>query len=313
MYKRQKLAATAALRTLTPFMVLLPLIALLIWLIVSRELRPLTDLATSVRTRTPEALDPFTDSGVPDEARPLVVSLNELLGRLRATLQVQRDFIADAAHELRTPLTALQLQAGLLERATSEGERSEALGDLNEGLERAIHTVQQLLALARNEAGAKLCAFAEISLAELLRQVVADHAALADAKAIDLGVSALDPAATIMGDGDAMRTLLANLVGNALRYTPAAGKVDVSCGIDAGRVWLEVADNGPGIPAEERERVFDRFYRRSGQSATGSGLGLAIVRSIAQRHKAEICLGHTVGAGLTVRIKFPGASRMAQS
>ncbi len=189
---RAKLAATAALRTLTPFMVLLPLIALLIWLIVSRELRPLTDLATSVRTRTPEALDPFTESGVPDEARPLVVSLNELLGRLRATLQLQRDFIADAAHELRTPLTALQLQAGLLERATSEGERSEALGDLKEGLERAIHTVQQLLALARNEAGARPSAFAGISLAEVLRQVVADHAALADAKAIDLGVSALD-------------------------------------------------------------------------------------------------------------------------
>jgi two-component system OmpR family sensor kinase len=310
---RARLAASAALRTLTPFMVLLPLIALLIWLIVSRELRPLTDLARSVRTRTPEALDPFNESGVPDEARPLVVSLNELLGRLRATLQVQRDFIADAAHELRTPLTALQLQAGLLERATGDGERSEALGDLKEGLARAIHTVQQLLALARNEDGARLCAFTEISVAELLRQVVADHAALADAKAIDLGVSALDPAATIMGDGDAMRTLLANLVGNALCYTPATGKVDVSCGIDAGRVWLEVADNGPGIPADERERVFDRFYRRSGQSATGSGLGLAIVRSIAQRHKAEICLGHTAGGGLTVRIKFPGAPRMAQS
>jgi two-component system OmpR family sensor kinase len=264
-----------------------------------------------VRTRTPEALDPFTESGVPDEARPLVVSLNELLGRLRATLQIQRDFIADAAHELRTPLTALQLQAGLLERATGEAERSEALGDLKAGLERAIHTVQQLLALARNEAGAKLHAFAGISLAEVLRQVVADHATLADAKEIDLGVSVLDPAATIMGDGDALRTLLANLVANALCHTPASGKVDVSCGVDTGRVWLEVADNGPGIPAEERERVFDRFYRRSGQSSSGSGLGLAIVRTIARRHKAEVCLDDTPGGGLTARVVFPGSARPA--
>ena len=254
---RARLAAKAALRTLTPFMVLLPLIALLIWLIVSRELRPLTDLARSVRTRTPEALAPFTESGVPDEARPLVISLNELLGRLRAALQVQRDFIADAAHELRTPLAALQLQVGLLERATSEDERSEALNDLKAGLERAIHTVQQLLALARNEAGARASAFAEFSLAEVLREVVADHAALADAKAIDLGVSALDPEATITGDGNAMSTLPATLVANAVCHTPTAGKVDVSCGSDAGRVWLEVVDNGPGIPAEERERVFD--------------------------------------------------------
>ena len=304
---RARLAATAALRTLTPFMVLLPLIALLSWLIVSRELRPLTGLARSVRTRTPEALDPFSESGVPDEALPLVSSLNELLGRLRGAIQAQRDFIADAAHELRMPLTALQLQAGLLERATGEAERSAALRDLKAGLERAIHTVQQLLALARNEAGATRAGSAEISLAEVSRQVVADHAALADARKIDLGVGALAPGSTILGDGEAMRTLLANLVANALCHTPAGGRVDVSCGIDAGRVWLEVVDNGLGIPADERERVFDRFYRRSGQGASGSGLGLAIVHSIAQRHQAEIRLEDTAGGGLTVRVVFPAA------
>ena len=238
----------------------------------------------------------------------MVETLNALLKRLDHALASQARFVADAAHELRTPLTALQLQAGLLERATGEGERSAALGDLKEGLERAIHTVQQLLALARNEAGARSCAFAGIPVAEMLRQVVADHAALADAKEIDLGVSALEPAATIMGDGDALGTLLANLVANALCYTPAGGKVDVSCGIDAGRVWLEVTDNGPGIPAEERERVFDRFYRRSGQSPSGSGLGLAIVRTIARGHKAEVRLDDTPGGGLTARIVFAGSA-----
>ena len=127
---RARLAATAALRTLIPFMVLLPLIGLLIWVVVSRELRPLTELARSVSTRTPDALDEFTENGVPEEALPLVRSLNELLLRLNAAIQSQRDFIADAAHELRTPLTALQLQADLLQRAAGKDERDSALANL---------------------------------------------------------------------------------------------------------------------------------------------------------------------------------------
>jgi two-component system, OmpR family, sensor kinase len=305
---RARLAASAALRTLTPFMVLLPLIALLIWIVVSRALRPLTDLARSVSTRTPDALEPFSERGVPEEARPLVHSLNELLLRLRAAIQTQREFIADAAHELRTPLTALQLQAELLQRADGEAERTLALGNLKEGLERSIHVVQQLLALARHEPGASQPEFAEVALEGLLRQVVADQFALAEAKSIDLGVSALDPAAIVMGDADALHILLANLVSNALRYTPPAGRVDISCGRGDGMVWLEVADNGPGIPAAERERVFDRFYRRSGQDITGSGLGLSIVHSIAQRHKADIRLDDTPGGGLRVRVAFPAAA-----
>jgi two-component system OmpR family sensor kinase len=112
-----------------------------------------------------------------------------------------------------------------------------------------------------------------------------------------------------MGDPDALHTLLANLVTNALRYTPPAGRVDVSCGSGDGMVWLEVADNGPGIPAAERERVFDRFYRRSGQDITGSGLGLSIVHSIAQRHQADIRLDDTPGGGLRVRVAFPAVAR----
>jgi two-component system OmpR family sensor kinase len=302
---RARLAAAAALRTLTPFMVLLPLIALLIWIVVSRALRPLTDLARSVSTRTPDALEPISERGVPEEARPLVHSLNDLLLRLRAAIQAQREFIADAAHELRTPLTALQLQAGLLQRADDEAARTLAQANLKEGLERSIHVVQQLLALASHEPGASQPEFAEVALGGLLRQVVADQFTLAEAKAIDLGVSALDPAAIVIGDVDALRTLLANLVSNAVHYTPPSGRVDVSCGRGAGLVWLEVADNGPGIPVAERERVFDRFYRRSSQDVAGSGLGLSIVRSIAQRHKADILLDDSPGGGLRVRVAFP--------
>lgn len=305
---RARLAAAAALRTLAPFIVLLPLIALLIWIIVSRALRPLNGLAHSVSTRTPEALEPFSEHGVPDEARPLVQSLNGLLVRLRTASQAQRDFIADAAHELRTPLTALQLQVELVERAANKAERTAALDDLKQGLRRSIHVVQQLLTLARNEPGAGQRTPTGVALPDVMRQVVADQSALAEAKAVDLGISTLDPAATVIGDADALHILLANLVSNALRHAPASGRVDVSCGIDNGKAWLEVADNGPGIPPAERERVFDRFYRRSGQDASGSGLGLSIVHCIAQRHNADIRLDDAPGGGLRVRITFAGTS-----
>lgn len=301
---RARLAARAALHTMIPFILLLPLVALLIWLVVSRELRPLTDLAHSVARRTPDALDPIGEQGVPAEAWPLVHSLNDLLARLQTALQTQRDFIADAAHELRTPLTALQLQVQLLERASDEGDRAAAMADLKQGLERSIHVVRQLLTLARQEPGTGEPAFAPVRLAELATASVAAHATGAAARQIDLGIAASDPAAQVSGNADALRTLLDNLVGNAVRYTPAGGRIDVSCGSNGNQTWLEVSDNGPGIPAAERERVFDRFYRRSGQETAGSGLGLAIVRAIADKHAARVELTDAPGGGLRVRVEF---------
>ena len=305
MQVRSGLAAASALRTLIPFAILLPLFALLIWWVVIRELRPLSELARSVAARTPDALHPFLENGVPEEVRPLVHSLNDLLSRLEAALLAQRGFIADAAHELRTPLTALQLQTQLVERATSEAQRAAALSDLKQGLARSMHTVHQLLTLARQEPGAAEQPLAMVSLTDLVRQAVADYATLAAGKNIDLGVTATDPAACVIGDGDALNTLLANLLGNALRFTPAGGRIDVCCGVAATRPYLEVVDSGPGIPLAERERVFDRFYRYGGEDSPGSGLGLAIVKTIAARHGATIRLDDAPAGGLLVRIDFP--------
>jgi two-component system OmpR family sensor kinase len=214
---------------------------------------------------------------------------------------VQRAFVADAAHELRTPLTALQLQAQLMERAQSDEERSAALGDLKEGLRRAAHGVRQLLTLARQEPGATDSPFAPIRLAPLVRQSVAEHAALAEARRIDLGVSHAEENAAVLGDAGALRILLANLIVNALQHVPEGGCVDVACGIRDGGTYLEVADDGPGIPQEERERVFDRFYRR-GES--GSGLGLAIVKTIVQRHGATVRLLDAKSGGLLAQVNF---------
>lgn len=301
---RDRLAASAAWRTLQPFFVLLPVLGFLIWFLVSLGLQPLARLAQSVQARTPDSLSPLVETGVPEEVQPLVSSLNDLLARLKTALDAQRALVADAAHELRTPLTALQLQVQLLERATSMDERTTALGELQSGLQRAIHAVQQLLTLARQEPGAAEYHFSPVSLAELIRQVVVEQTRLAEAKDIDLGVTLVDEAASVSGDAEALRILLSNLVGNALRYTPSGGRVDVSCGVEERRAFIEVADNGPGIPVEERERVFDRFYRRGSASEIGSGLGLSIVRTIADRHQAFVSLDDSESGGLRVKVVF---------
>lgn len=306
---RERLATNAAWNTLRPFFVLLPVLGVLIWLIVGRGLRPLAGLAASMRQRTAESLEPFAVVGVPDEVLPLVHALNDLLARLGTALAAQRAFVADAAHELRTPLAALQLQAQLVERAGDAGQRGAALDELKSGLQRATHIVQQMLTLARQEPGAAELVRAPVDLAALVRETVVNHEVLASARDIDLGVaSAMAERIEWLGDADALRILLANLVGNALRFTPAGGRVDVGCRSTATGVVLEVADSGPGIPAAERERVFARFYRHGDDTdSQGSGLGLAIVRAIAERHRARVVLGESEFGGLLASVEFPPA------
>lgn len=318
---RNQLAAEAAWSSLKPFFVLLPVLGFLIWILVSRGLRPLSRLAQSVKARTPDSLDPLGDDGVPDEVKPLVGSLNDLLSRLKGALDAQRAFVADAAHELRTPLTALQLQVQLVERAGSDEERTSALADLKLGLQRSSHAVQQLLTLARQEPGAAEYRVERVNLAQLVRDCVVAHEQLAEARHIDLGITHAEDPVQVCGDYDALGILLANLVSNALRFTPHGGRIDVACGIAEDVAFVDVGDSGPGIPASERERVFDRFYRRDspepnglpGQpnghhGSRGSGLGLSIVRSIANRHGATVTFADSPVGGLLARLEIPLAS-----
>jgi two-component system OmpR family sensor kinase len=176
---------------------------------------------------------------------------------------------------------------------------------LNQGLKRATHLVSQLLTLARQEPGTAERPLASVRLAPLAQQVVAEHVVLAETKSIDLGISQADETAVINGDAEGLRILFGNLVDNAMRYTPAGGRVDVTIGVEDQRPFLEVADSGPGIPAADRYRVFDRFYRREGAAASGSGLGLAIVKNVADRHRASVRLGDRPEGGLVVRVEFP--------
>ncbi|ACV34511.1 ATP-binding protein [Accumulibacter sp.] len=305
---RDELALAAALRTVAPFLPMLPMLGVLIWVVVGRGLRPLDAVARAMTTRTPVALDPLPENRVPTEVVPLVRSLNDLLARLKRALDAQREFIADAAHELRTPLAALSLQLQLAERATDAAARGDAFGELERGLERATHCVQQLLTLARQEPGGGDRPLTPVNLDDLVAKVVADQLPLAEARQIDLGVTPAARALTVSGDAEALHILVSNLVGNAIRYTPPGGKVDVAVGDDALGTFVEVNDSGPGIPPEERERVFDRFYRRAQTDEPGSGLGLAIVRTIAERHRASVLLDAADLGGLRARVRFGGST-----
>jgi two-component system OmpR family sensor kinase len=304
---RRARAAQLALQTLRPFALLLPVLALLIWLAVGKALEPLQRLTAQVLARRVNSLEPLSAARLPDEVQPLVAALNELLERLRAALERERAFMADAAHELRTPLTALHLQAGTLARASGDAERTAAMAGLAAGVQRVRHLVEQLLSLARQEPRTT-SAPVPVRLDDAAREVVAELVPLADAGGVDLGVCSAQPT-TVTGDADALRTLLRNLVDNAVRYTPRGGRVDVSIEAAAAAgspAKLIVADDGPGIPAAERERVFDRFYRRAGAPAPGSGLGLAIVQAIAAAHRATVTLSEGPGGqGLAVTVEFP--------
>ena len=304
---RKQQAVDLALKTLRPFALLLPVLGFLIWIAVGRALQPLQRLTTLVQSRRVDALDPLPNERLPEEVRPLVDALNDLLVRLGVALDRERAFMADAAHELRTPLTALHLQIGTLSRAANEAERNDAMGKLSAGMQRAIRLVEQMLSLARQEPRVERTR-AAVPLADVARDVVAELVPLADAKQIDLGISNSQPV-VVMGDPDALRTLTRNLVDNAVRYTPAGGRVDVSIenGGDSGQALLKVVDNGPGIPPEERSRVLDRFYRRPGTSPPGSGLGMAIVKAIADTHGATLDLDSGPdGTGLAVSVRFRG-------
>ncbi|RQO36353.1 two-component sensor histidine kinase [Herminiimonas sp. KBW02] len=307
---RNRMAASMALRSLIPFVVLIPLLGLLIWIVVGRALQPIGRLAASINQRTPETLESISDGVYPPELQPMLLALNGLLARLEQARTTQRAFVSDAAHELRTPLAALKLQLQLVERDNQDPELQPGLGKLHQRLNRASHLVQQLLTLARHEGRLPDRRYQKVNLQLLVAGVVSDLAPQAEHKHVDLGVIAAadgsDHAIYAYGDVENLRILLGNLVDNAVRYTPAYGRVDVSVSSADGYALLQVSDNGPGIPAADRERVFDRFYRREGSGVSGSGLGLFIARTIAAQHDATIELGNPDdGQGLlaTLRIK----------
>ena len=287
-----------------PLLIALPLAGFLIVLGVHQGLRPLRDLASEITARSPSQLAPIDASQVPAEVKGIVTSLNRLLGRLSEAIEGERRFTANASHELRTPLAAIEVQSQVALKTEEPEKRDQALRQISESVDRATRLVAQLLTLARldPESAAGLMKTVD------LRRIVEDElAALADtalAKSLDIGLEG-EGSAKVQGDPDALSILIRNLLDNAIRYTPQGGSVTATIDSDASGVRLVVSDTGPGVPQDEREKVFDRFYRMVGSTSSGAGLGLSIVRRIADLHRASLALSESPGGGLSVTTEFP--------
>ncbi|EKS9861156.1 two-component sensor histidine kinase, partial [Burkholderia cepacia] len=309
-HARWEAIAGIAVHLLWPVFSMLPLLAIGLWFGIGAGLRPLRTIASGLKRRNANNLEPVDVGSMPNEVRPLAEAINDLLARLDRSFTLQRHFIADAAHELRTPIMGLSIQSQLLRRAATAEEREHILAQIQAGTTRLGHLAEQLLTLARLEPDAQAAASASapVDLAALCRSVVSDRTRVADAHRIDLGAIVSTPVMT-SGNADTLRVLLNNLVDNAIRYAGDGARVDVSARIDGTTPVLEVADDGPGIPEAERNDVWERFYRGEGAQAvtsSGSGLGLSIVKRIAEQHRATVALGTTHGGrGLTVTVRFP--------
>lgn len=289
---------------LIPIVVQFPILAILIWMLVGYGLKPLNDISDLIRNRNPSFLQPLPNDSVPVEISVLVSELNELLARLKQALESQRRFTADAAHELRTPLTAVRLQLDILKRADDDDERSASIETLEQGVLRSTRLVQQLLELARQEPENVDILSSEIILAPIIKECVEQVLPISQAKNIEI-ISNLDHAAMVWGNSPQLSIMIGNLINNAINYTNHGGRVEITLSSDDREIILDIADNGIGIPVNDRERIFDRFYRVPGTDVTGSGLGLSIVRNIAEHHKLTIDVSDGIhGAGTTFRVKF---------
>jgi two-component system sensor histidine kinase TctE len=333
--KRSRLATEIIKGVILPQFVILPLAVLLVWFALARGIAPLNALQQRIRLRRSEDLSPIDEHDVPEEVAPLVRAINDLLARLDQTMGSQKHFLADAAHQMKTPLAGLRMQAELAQREIDAGGDPQAikrsLKQIARSSQSAAHLVNQLLAMARAEDTEQARRQQEVPIVKLAREVVRDFVPRAMDKNIDLGyegpdADAADPAAPrIVGQPVLVRELIRNLVDNALLYTPAGGTVTVRLLPDryAPVIVLQVEDTGPGIPQDERELVFQPFYRALGTDVDGSGLGLAIVKEIADKHAANVTIAaaHPAapdgvampGALFTVRFPCADGGRQARA
>lgn len=287
-----------------------PLSGILIWIIIGRGLSSIRRVADEVAQRAADRLDPVDLDAVPVEISPLIDELNKLFLRLKQAFDREQRFSADAAHELRTPLAALKTQAQIALKTLDPKERQVQLQNLIAGVDRCTHVIQQLLTLCRmSPESAALENPVEIDLPKVATEVISQVVPTAISKNIEMELIANDPNCTIIGNTAGVHALFRNLVDNAVRYTPPGGTVKVTIARQDQDIVIRVTDNGPGIPAELRSRVFERFFRVLGTKTQGSGLGLAIVQQIVKLHHGSVVLGVPAsGIGLEVEVTFRSAA-----
>jgi two-component system OmpR family sensor kinase/two-component system sensor histidine kinase QseC len=311
MVVREELAGASALRSAVPIGLLVPIALLALGFAIDRIMRRLDRVAGLVAERSLEDRSPIPLQDTPIEIAPLLQAMNSLMSRLNQEIERQKRFVSDAAHELRTPLTALQIQIDNLKRAAQDGPAPERLAELEDGVRRSAALVEQLLRLARYEAGEANPPAVRFDLAACVAQCVARATLLADRRRIDLGLERLD-AADILGSADDMAVLIGNLLDNAIRYTAIGRQVDVSLAVEPGVARIDVTDTGPGVDDASLPRLFDRFYRARPHESSGTGLGLAIAKLIADRHKAQLDLrNRSDRRGMTASLVVPLAQSAA--
>ncbi|MDQ7015685.1 MAG: ATP-binding protein [Gammaproteobacteria bacterium] len=297
------------LREITfPFILLLPILSVLLWIAVTQGLRPLKQVTVELSQRDENNLNPLLLSKTPKEILPLGKALNRLFLRLQHSLQKERRFTSDAAHELRTPLAGLRTHAQLALAAKETAPRKHALKQLLQGVDRASHLIDQLLTMARLEPENQTQQHGPLNLHTLAVDAIVQSTPMALEKEIDLGLADDSDRHYLFGSSPALRILLRNLIDNALRYTPDHGQVQVNIVKTEHQLRLSVCDSGPGIPKEEREQVFSRFYRGEDPQAAGCGIGLSIVKRICDLHNAKIELHRAELGGLQIDVNFPSVS-----
>jgi two-component system sensor histidine kinase TctE len=303
--KRHELANAIMLGVILPQLLLIVIAGLALWAGVARGLAPLANLQQAVAARSHVDLSPIEVPQVPAEVRPLLTSINDLMARLSEILAYQTRFIADAAHQLRTPVAGLKAHVEVALREDDPIKARQSIAHLYTAVERMSRLVAQLLSLARNEpTTVRHVELAPLDLSKLAFDVTMDWVPEAYRKDIDLGFEGVEPHVTIDGDAPRLTELINNLLDNAIRYSRDKGRVTVH--VTAQPPRLSVSDDGPLIPVEERERIFERFHRLLGSHAGGSGLGLAIVQEIAKLHGATIDLVEDAdGLGNTFTVTFP--------
>ncbi|WP_371229546.1 ATP-binding protein [Pseudomonas sp. QE6] len=302
---RERDARESAWRGLVPFVILIPVLLLVVADLIRKLFRPIALLSSEIDRRDEQDMAPIDTRRVPTEIRSFVLAINRLLGRVGKSMESQRRFVADAAHELRSPLTALSLQAERLAATPMSEQARERLGKLKQGIERGRNLIDQLLALASAQSTTP-AAQSPISVHKVYGRVLEDLLPVAEKKQIDLGVDGDD--CVIVVNEFELQTMVKNLVDNAVRYTPAGGRIDLQVVRQEDTVVLLIRDTGPGIPESERERVFDAFYRVPGNDEIGSGLGLSIVKSLANRIGADVQLDYSdphAKTGLLIAIRIP--------
>ncbi len=304
---REEIAEDIAFGTLVPLLVALPILAVVIWLIVTWACQVLSRVSSQIEHREAANLSPLQLERVPAEINGVVVAVNGLISRLRTALERERRFTADAAHELRTPISALKVHADNLAGARDDAERAESQSRVQASADRLHRLVGQMLSLSRLEPGMDAGTRGTVALDGILEAQAIDHGPLANARGIDLAIDSAH--VQVQGDAVALSALVRNLLDNAVRYASPGGKVRASLSVAEGDACLRVEDDGPGIPPGARERVFERFHRELGSGVEGSGLGLSIVRRSVELHGGSILLDESPTlSGLRVTVRIPVAA-----